>query len=151
MCGGIISDNIITNFLLILTVNLVWKLVNEIVNGYDGEVADPCIARKTPVLHVRCFSALSSGLTTLTPPPPVIRPPNAAADHQFNKFYTAYNVDTEAQKCLTMVDIPTNSWVDTNLGIKELTKMKQWKITSDWQSLIINKDSKYQKNVILSN
>ena len=32
---------------------------------------------------MRCFSALSSGLTPLTPPPPVIRPPNAAADHQF--------------------------------------------------------------------
>jgi len=32
---------------------------------------------------VRCFSALSSGLTPPTPPPPVIRPPNAAADHQF--------------------------------------------------------------------
>ena len=32
---------------------------------------------------MRCLSALSSGLTSPTPPPPVIRPPNAAADHQF--------------------------------------------------------------------
>jgi len=32
---------------------------------------------------VRCFSVLSSGLTPPTPPPPVIRPLNAAADHQF--------------------------------------------------------------------
>ena len=36
-----------------------------------------------PVQRVRCFSALSSGLTPPTPPPPTIRPPNAAADHQF--------------------------------------------------------------------
>ena len=32
---------------------------------------------------MRCFNALSSGLTPPTQPPPVIRPPNAAADHQF--------------------------------------------------------------------
>jgi len=49
-----------------------------------GEVADSCKTRKkTPVQRVRCFIALSSGLTPPTPPPPVIRPPNAAADHQF--------------------------------------------------------------------
>jgi len=38
---------------------------------------------KTPVRRVRCFIALSSGLMPPTPPPPVIRSPNAAADHQF--------------------------------------------------------------------
>ena len=49
-----------------------------------GKVADPCKTRKkTPVQRVRYVSALSSGLTPPTPPPPVIRPPNAAADHQF--------------------------------------------------------------------
>jgi len=49
-----------------------------------GEVADPCKTRKkTPVQRVRCFTALSSGLTPPTPPPPQIRPPNAAADYQF--------------------------------------------------------------------
>jgi len=41
----------------------------------------PVKPEKTPVQRVRCFSALSSGLTP--PTPPVIRPPNAAADHQF--------------------------------------------------------------------
>jgi len=57
-----------------------------------GEVADPCKTRKTPIQRVRCFSALSSGLTPPTPPPPMksvrraaaaghIRPPNAATDH----------------------------------------------------------------------
>jgi len=63
-----------------------------------GKVADPCKTRKkTPVQRVRCFSALSCGLTPPTikprcrrrwkmhgaPSPPVIRPPNATADHQF--------------------------------------------------------------------
>jgi len=43
----------------------------------------PVKKEKLPVQRVRCFSALSSGLTPPTPPPPVIRPPNAAADHQF--------------------------------------------------------------------
>jgi len=39
--------------------------------------------------RVRCFSALSSGLT---PPPPVIRPRNTTADHQFvgAQLYTAF-------------------------------------------------------------
>ena len=27
-CGGIFSDSIITNFILILTVNIIWKIVN---------------------------------------------------------------------------------------------------------------------------
>jgi len=43
----------------------------------------PLKPEKTPVQRVRCFSALSSGLMPLMPPPLVIRPPNAAADHQF--------------------------------------------------------------------
>jgi len=34
-------------------------------------VADPCKTKKTPVQRVRCFSALSSGLTQPTPPPPM--------------------------------------------------------------------------------
>jgi len=43
-----------------------------------GEVADPCKTRKkTPVQRVRCFSALSSGLTP--PPPPMKNARRAAA------------------------------------------------------------------------
>ena len=41
---------------------------------------DPCKTRnKTPVQRVRCFSALSSGLTPPTPPPPMKNARRAAA------------------------------------------------------------------------
>ena len=103
------------------------KLVNERLTHYDCEIVrkaciftvkssapaaqrrsqvkwlTPIKPEKTPVQRMRCFTALSSGLTPLTPPSPtikprrrrrrwkmrgappptVIRPPNAAADHQF--------------------------------------------------------------------